>query len=121
MIGVHAVEAAKSTLREWIISSYPTDAVASQHLTNLQDTWSYRKDGLILSKGLVYVRKSPLRIDILQEHSNAPLASHSGIATTIELITQNYWFPHIKTFTKDYINSCYLCPQGKALRHPCHS
>ena len=118
IVGVHAVEAVEPTLQERIISSYPTDAVASQHITDPQHPWSY-EDGLLLHKGLVYV-PTTLRMDILREHYDAPLAGHPGIARTIELITQNYWFPGLNSLTKDYVNSCHSCQQGKALRHPRH-
>jgi len=60
-------------------------------------------------------------MDILWGHHDAPLAGHPSIATTIELITQNYWFPGINTFTKDYINFCHLCQQRKASRYPRHT
>ena len=59
-------------------------------------------------------------MDILREHHDAPLLGHPSIARTIELITRNYWFPRINTFTVDYINSCHLCQQRKAPRHPPH-
>jgi len=59
-------------------------------------------------------------MDILREHHDAPLAGHPGIATTIELITRNYWFPGINSFIKDYVNSCHSCQQGKAPRHLRH-
>ena len=42
------------------------------------------------------------------------------MAKTVELITRNYWFPRIRAFVKDYIDSCYLCQQGKAPRHAKH-
>ena len=122
IVGVHAVEALELTLRERIISSYSTDAVASQHTSDPQHPWSCSKDGLLLHKGLVYIpESSSLRMDILREHHDVPLAGHPGIARTIELITQNYWFPGLNSFTKDYINSCHLCQQEKAPRHPRHS
>ena len=80
------VVAPEADMRERIISLYPTDAVASQHLANPVLPWSC-KDGLLLYKGLVYIPESPrLRMDILQEHHDAPLARHYGAARTLELI-----------------------------------
>jgi len=110
------VEAVEPTLQERIISSYHTDAVASQHISDPQHPWSC-KDGLLLHKGLIYIPETPsssLRMDILREYHDAPLVGHPGIARTIELITRNYWFPGINSFTTDYVNSCHSCQQGKA-------
>ena len=119
--GMHAVVAPEQGLRERITSLYPTDAVAQQHLPESSSpSWSCM-DGLLLYKGLIYVPESPtLRMDILREHHDAPLAGHCGIARTIELITRNYWFPGINAYVKDYVNSCYSCQQAKAPRHARH-
>ena len=67
IVGGPAVDAPEASIREWIISSYPTDAVASQHITNPQHPWTCSKDGLLLYKALVYIPESPpsLRMDIL--------------------------------------------------------
>src|SRR5437667_1633373 len=51
LAGVHAVAAPEPGLWERIISLYPTDAVAQQHLpTSSSPSWSC-KDGLLLYKG----------------------------------------------------------------------
>jgi len=86
IVGVHTVEAVEPTLQERIISSYPTDAIANQHIFDPQHPWSCNEDGLLLHKGLVYV-PTTLHMDILREHHDAPLAGHPGTAQTIELIT----------------------------------
>ena len=73
-------------------------AVAQQHLPNPSSSspsWPYSSDGLLLYKGLIYVPESTLRMDILRDHHDAPLAGHCGITRTIELITRNYWFPDL--------------------------
>jgi len=113
---VHAVDALEPTIQKQIISSYPTDTVASQHITDPQHLWSCSKDGLLLYKGLIHIPESPpsLHLEILRDHYDAPLLGHHGITKTIELITRNYWFPGINAVTKDYINSCQSCQQGKA-------
>ena len=117
LVGVHAVVV--SNHRSRILASYDTDAVAQQHLpTPMSSNWSC-KDGLLLYKGLIYVPKI-LRMDVLREHHDAPLAGHCGIARTLELITRNYWFPGINAFVKDYVNSCFLCQQAKVPRHLRH-
>ena len=114
LVGVHANVV--SNYRSQILNSYDTDVVARQHLPNsTSPNWSH-KDGLLLYKGLIYVPET-LRMDMLREHHDAPLAGHCGIARTLELFTRNYWFPGINAFVKDYVNSCFLCQQAKVPRH----
>lgn len=71
------------------------------------------------NKGLIYVPET-LRMDLLREHHDAPLAGPCGIARTLELVTRNYWCPGINAFVKDYVNSCFICQQAKAPRHLRH-
>ena len=83
------VDGPEASIQECIISSYPTDAVASQHITNPQHPWTCSKNGLLLYKGLIYIPESPpsLRLEILRDHHDALLVGHHGITKTIELIT----------------------------------
>ena len=116
--GVHAVVVPPS-FQDEILASYLTDAVAQQHLPDLKSPWSTNSTGLLLHHGLVYVPE-PLRMSVLQQHHDAPLAGHPGVSKTLELLTRNYWFPGIKSFVKDYVNSCFLCQQAKVPRHLRH-
>ena len=59
-------------------------------------------------------------MDILRDHHDAPLAGHPGVARSLELLSRNYWFPGMNAFVRDYTNSCQLCQQAKAPRHPRH-
>jgi len=116
LVGVHAALVSDISLRDEIISAYSSDAVARQHAV-LQSPWSYDATGLLLHKGLVYVPES-LRMSVLQQHHDVPLAGHPGIGKTLELLSRNYWFPGFKSFVKDYVNSCHLCQYSKSSRHP---
>jgi len=96
-------------LHDQFINSYATDAVALQHAHNPQLPWFCDSStGLLLHKGLVYVPEN-LRMNVLKEHHDAPMAGHPGIGKTIELLMRNYWFPGINSYVKDYVNSCQLC------------
>jgi RNase H-like domain found in reverse transcriptase/Integrase zinc binding domain/Chromo (CHRromatin Organisation MOdifier) domain len=104
--------------RNQFLAAYPSDVVALQHLPTPSSPCS-SEDGLLLHKGLIYVPES-LHMSVMREHHDVPLAGHCGISRTLELATRNYWFPGIKAFVKDYVNSCYSCQQAKAPRHPRH-
>ena len=52
------------------------------------------KDGLTLWHDQVYISKIPeLQERLIKEHHNSSLTGHPRIFKTIELITQNYWWP----------------------------
>jgi len=76
-------------------------------------------NGLLLRNGLIYIPE-PLRVDIIRAHHDAPLIGHPGVARTCELITRNFWFPHMQRIVENYTNSCHLCQTSKAPRHPRH-
>jgi len=40
---------------------------------------------------------------------------HPGRWKTYELVTQNYWWPGISTFIRDYVDGCALCQTTKKL------
>ena len=107
--------------RDQIIAAYESDDVACHHAeaTSLQPPWSYDDAGLLLHKGLIYVPQS-MRMSVLKDHHDAPLAGHCGVARTIELLSRNYWFPGMQSFVKNYVNSCFLCQQAKPPRHLRH-
>ena len=85
---MHAV-VAPLTLYNKIIASYFTDAVAQQHLQDSKSPWSMDSTRLLLHHSLVYVPE-PLRMSVLQQHHDAPLAGHPSVPKTLELLTRNY-------------------------------
>ena len=65
----------------------------------LEDSQSpgYTKDNLIYWKTLLYIPPSPtLRERVIKENHNHPLASHSGIRQTLDLVKTCYYWPTIK-------------------------
>ncbi|PIL26327.1 hypothetical protein GSI_12083 [Ganoderma sinense ZZ0214-1] len=70
--------------------------------------------GLLLYRGRVYVPKDDaLRAEIVRIHHDLPPAGHPGQAKTVELVTQNYWWPGMVKFIKDYVETCDTCRRGK--------
>jgi len=74
--------------------------------------WNY-KNGLILYKGLIYIpNNKELKCKVTQQfHDN--LMGHPGQWKTIELISQEYWWPGITKFVKAYIQGCATCQTTK--------
>jgi len=76
-----------------------------RHITKGLQEWNY-EDGLLLYKGLVYVPNNEnLKRKVTQLFYDQVMG-HLGQWKTIELITQEYWWPGITEFVKAYIKGC---------------
>ena len=72
------------------------------------------EQGLLLYRGKVYVPKDDaLRTEIVHIHHYLPPAEHPGQSKTLEMVTQNYWWPGIAKFVKDYVETYDTCRCGK--------
>jgi hypothetical protein len=105
----------ESQLRQRILDSLPEDPIAKQQRQPTSTFWSW-SDGLLLYKNLMYVPES-LRLEVLRQHHDDPLAGHFGVAKTLELLSRNYYFPGMSKFVTDYVSTCDLCARGKPSRH----
>jgi hypothetical protein len=61
-------------------------------------------DGLVYFKGLLYIPPGPTRLKIIQMHHDLLAAGHFGFNKTMELISQDFWWPQIWTFVKNLYN-----------------
>jgi len=74
---------------------------------------------LILFRGKVYIPKNiQLRHEIIQLHHDTPVAGHLGQWKTLEMVTQNYWWPGITKLVFDYVDGYDKCPQYKNFPQP---
>jgi Integrase zinc binding domain len=88
---------------------------------NLQD-WKIKEiDGqkTIFFKGKNYIPKDlELRRDIVKMYHDHKMAGHPGELKTYNGIRQNYWWPGLWTFVKNYVQGCRTCQQFKINRSP---
>ena len=54
---------------------------------------------------------------VLRYRHDHPLAGHFGQNRTLELIRCEYTWPGLRTFVKDYVQSCTSCARAKTPRH----
>jgi RNase H-like domain found in reverse transcriptase/Integrase zinc binding domain len=83
---------------------------------NLQDWKIEEIDGrkTIFFKGKNYIPKDlELRRDIVKMYHNHETAGHPGELETYNGIRQNYWWPGLQTFVKNYVQGCETCQQFK--------
>jgi len=83
-----------------------------RHITKGLQEWNY-KDGLLLYKGLVYVPNNENLKRKVTQLFHDQVMGHPGQWKTIELITQEYWWPRITEFVKAYIKGCAICQTTK--------
>jgi Integrase zinc binding domain len=57
-----------------------------------------------------------LRRDIVKMYHNHKTAGHPGELETYNGIRQNYWWPELWTFVKNYVQGCGICQQFKINR-----
>jgi hypothetical protein len=83
---------------------------------DLQD-WKIEKiDGqkTIFFKGKNYIPKDlELQWDIVKMYHDHKTAGHPGELKTYNGIRQNYWWPGLRTFMKNYVQGCGTCQQFK--------
>jgi hypothetical protein len=83
---------------------------------DLQDWKIEEIDGrkTIFFKGKNYIPKDlELRRDIVKMYHDHETAGHPGELETYNEIRQNYWWPGLRMFVKNYVQGCGTCQQFK--------
>jgi len=71
-------------------------------------------DGIMYKKGKVYVPKDNiLRAEIIRLHHNTLVGGHREQWKTVELVTQNFWWPGITKEVKQYVEGYDTCQCNK--------
>jgi len=79
----------------------------SKHgLTETNDGW-YKDHQLII------MEDSVLRRGVTHLIHSSNTAGHPGVAKTLVLMNQNYWWPKMKHFITEYIRGCTTCQSCK--------
>jgi len=66
------------------------------------------------------VADNTLRRGVISLFHDHTTAGHPGITKTLQLLSQYYWWPNIKTFVTEYIKGCATCQMTKVNTHPNH-
>ena len=86
------------------------------------DDWELKKindKNILFYKGRNYIpRNMELRRDIVKTFHDHETAGHPGELGTYNAVRQNYWWPGLRTFVKNYVQGCGTCQQFKIDRTP---
>ena len=83
---------------------------------NLEDWKIEEVDGkkMIFYKGKSYIPKDQeLRQDMVKMYHDHETAGHPGELETYNSIQQQYWWPGLRMFVKNYVQGCGTCQQFK--------
>src|SRR5258705_7593692 len=104
-----------------------TRAAKSDHLA--QELWSKLEssdspwgwewsEGQLRFQGRLYIPDQEiLRLQVIRNHHNHPVAGHFREARTSELIRRSFHWPGLRRMVKDYVASCTMCACAKSVRH----
>lgn len=74
--------------------------------------------GVLLYQGLIWVpNRDDIKRDIVQARHDAVTVGHPGQARTMELVSRDFWWPHMRKWINRYVDTCNMCKRTKPLHH----
>ncbi|KAF8750875.1 hypothetical protein RHS01_08951 [Rhizoctonia solani] len=80
--------------------------------------YDWEEDLLWYRGKLVVPDLEPLKEQLLREFHDSPLAGHPGQQRTLELLSCNYWWPGMKSTTKEWVECCPVCQANRQAHAP---
>ena len=74
-----------------------------------KDSALYRNEALVVTGG------KEIHKDLLRRYHDGMTAGHPGIWKTWKALQQDYWWPTMKAFIKEYVAGCAVCQQMKMI------
>jgi Integrase zinc binding domain len=83
------------------------------HPEHFQELWKSHPIEFVnhhwLHQGQPVVVLHDLQQQILQNYHDHALAGHPGIATMLQMVAKDYWWPDMKQFVQSYVKGCVTC------------
>ena len=89
-------------------------AQGANYLKNLTIADCSVVNGRLHYRGPLYVPNyHALYLCLCELHHDTPVAGHSGIGNTYELLHRHYYWPNMQNFVRKYVRHCHVCKQSK--------
>ena len=76
---------------------------------------------MLYRRGKIWIPNDlPLKKLIFESEHDTGVAGHMGMDKTIEMISRNFYWPHMAEEIEDYVRSCDDCQRNKISRHKRH-
>ena len=88
---------------------------------NLFEEWKQihqceEEDGTLFRKGALVVTSGKENYqDLLRRYHDGMTAGHPGVWKTWQALQQDYWWPTMRAFIKEYVAGCAVCQQNKTI------
>ncbi|KAF8748732.1 hypothetical protein RHS01_10578 [Rhizoctonia solani] len=80
--------------------------------------YDWEEDLLWYQGKLVIPDNESLKERLLREFHDSPLAGHPGQQRTLELLSQSYWWPGMKSTAKEWVECCPTCQANQRAHAP---
>ena len=122
-------------LQDWILKATylgfdvfdALEKLLDRELSNLaNDLDDWKVENLENGKAIFYKEKNyipqdvDLQQDIVKMYHDHEMAGHPGELETYNVVKEQYWWPRLRTFVKNYVKGCAICQQFKTDHHPFH-
>lgn len=78
---------------------------------------SVRDGRLYIGSRLLIPDYAPLRLYLLQQHHDTPVAGHQGREKTFELLSRDYYWSTMRRDVEKFVRNCHTCARIKTSRH----
>lgn len=104
-----------ANLQGKFVAAYPSDAYLSAHSSR----FALREGLYFRPNGALYVPSTCVKLVLELEHNQG---GHHGVAETERRVRRKFWFPHMHSLIKEYVQGCVICgrskPSNQVLRAP---
>ena len=78
----------------------------------------YRHDGFLFRLNRLCVPKCSMRLMLIKEAHEGGLMGHFGIAKTLDVLQEHFFWPNMRIDVTKYCANCITCLQAKSKVHP---
>ena len=103
-------------VKQKVKAGYQDDAKCKAIITDPRAYASHFtvRDGLIFCDQRLYVPNvAELKLKLMQEAHDVPMAGHMGVTRTVDLLSRDYYWPNLAGEAKMFVQSCLACQSNK--------